>query len=494
MTVLRLAPAMLAAPFAGSVADRFPRRHVLIAVDLGRAGALTIAAILVMSGAPPLTVYLAIAVSALAGTGFEPAKAALLPTLARTPEQLTAANALSATIESAALTVGPALGGLLLAIASVQVVLFTLVAASLVSSLLIRRIQPEREREPRGAESGGVLRRSLAGFETIGRDHVLRTVVGLFALQMLAFGVLNVFIVAIAFDELHIGASGVGWLSAAAGVGGILGGLLTVNLAGRRLAGPFGLGMLLLGGAYLLIGAFANEPIALLGLVLMNVGGCYVDISTFTLLQRAVEEAVLARAFSVIGTIIVGALLVGGAIAPALISGVGLSGALAVTGGLVLAGIAAALPALRRIDAAAPSPLDELALLHGLALFDTLPVPVLERLASDLGEQRAGDGQSIITQGEPGEDYYIIREGRVEVLVDGRSVTTLGPGEAFGEIALLLDVPRTATALARGEVRLLRLSRDAFLTAVTGHDETHRAGDALAYGLLARAQPVTMTY
>jgi MFS family permease len=493
MMVLRLVPALLAAPFAGALADRFQRRHILIALDIARAGAQTGAGILVMAGAPPLTVYLAISVSGLASIGLEPARAALLPNLAKTPEQLAAANALGATIESAGVTAGPALGGLVLAVSSVQVVLFTFAAASLLSALLASRIQGERERKTRDVEPGGVLRRSLAGFETIGRDHTLRIVVGVFALQMLAFGLLSVFVVAIALQELHIGDSGLGWLYAASGLGGILGGLLTVNLAGRVLATPLSLGMILIGGGYLMIGFVANEPIALLAMLLISLGGCYVDISTFTLLQRAVDEAVLARAFSVISTTVVSALLVGGALAPGLISVLGLRAAFAAVGVVVLAGIGLALPALRRIDAVAPAPLDGLAILRGLALFDKLPVPVLERLASDLREQTVADGQSIITQGEPGEDYYIILEGSVETLVDGRSITTLGAGEAFGEIALLLSVARTATVLARGEVRVALLAREAFLAAVTGHDESHREGLVIANGLLSRAQPAAMT-
>jgi MFS family permease len=494
MTVVRLTPAILGAPFAGALADRFPRRHVLIAVDLSRAGAQTVAGLLVIGGAATLTVYIAIAFSSLATTGFEPAKAALLPTLAKTPEQLTASNALGATIESFGLTVGPALGGLVLAVSSVQVVIFTFVGASLVSAFLVWRIKRERPREPGPSEPGGVLRRSLAGFETIGRNHMLRTVVGVFAVQMLAFGLLNVFLVTIALQELHIGDAGAGWLTAALGLGGILGGALTVSLAGRKLAGPLGFGMLLLGGAYLLIGAFSSEPLALLAMLAMSVGGCYVDIATFTLLQRAVDEAVLARAFSVIGTIIVGALLLGGALAPVFISAVGLRGALAMTGGLVLASIAVALPALRRIDAAAPSPIDNLALLRGLPLFSMLSVPVLERVAGDLRERHARQGEAIITQGEAGEGYYILVEGTVEVLVDGLSVTSLGPGEAFGEIALLLDTPRTATVLARGAVRLTSLERDAFLAAIAGQEDACRAGQALAHSLLSRAQPATMTF
>ncbi len=494
MTVLRLTPALLAAPFAGALADRFPRRPVMIVADLGRAAAQTAAAILVISAAPPLTVYLAIAGSGLAGCAFEPAKAALLPALAQTPQQLTAANALGATIESIGITVGPALGGLLLGISSVQVVLLTFAAASVVSAALVSRIdgEPGRNREQR--ERGGVLRRSLAGFETIARDHALRTVVGVFAVQMLAFGLLNVFVVDIALQELRIGASGTGWLLTAAGVGGIAGGVATVSLAGQRLAASLGLGMALIAGGYFLLAAFASVPVALAAILLTNLGGCYVDVATFTLLQRAVDESVLARAFSVIGTIIVGALLLGGVIAPLLIAATGLSRALALSGATVLGCIALALPALRRIDSAAPRPLDGLMLLRGVSLFSVLSVPVLERLAGELQDQRNAAGDAIVTQGDPGDSYFIIAQGTAEVFVDDRSITVLGPGDAFGEIALLLDRPRTATIVARDDIHLGRLDRDVFLMVVVGDDEVRRAGTDIANGLLARARPSTMTF
>jgi MFS family permease len=492
MTVLRLTPAMLFAPFAGALADRYPRRAVLICAELGRAGAQSLAAVLIISGAPPVSVYLAVAASSLVGTAFEPAKAALLPSLATTPEQLTAANALGATIESTGLTLGPALGGALLVVSSPQVVLLVFAGACVGSALLITRIDREESREPEHTGFLAVARRSLAGFTTLAGDRTLRIVVGVFSMQMLAFGVLNVFIVTIALKELHIGAGGTGALNTAAGVGGIIGGVLTINLAGRRLTTPLGFGMAVLGGAYLLAGAFSNEPVALLAICCMNLGGWYVDIATFTLLQRAVDEKVLARAFSVIGTIIVGALLVGGAVAPALISALGLREALAATGGAVLLCIASALPALRRIDAAAPRPLDGLALLRGLPLFSALPVPVLERLAADLQDESFDDGQEIVAQGAPGDDYFIISEGEAEVRVDGRPITRLAAGEGFGEIALLLDSPRTATVLARGEIRVVRLKRDQFLGAVTGHEPTREAGHALASSLLSRARPASM--
>jgi cAMP-dependent protein kinase regulator len=71
-------------------------------------------------------------------------------------------------------------------------------------------------------------------------------------------------------------------------------------------------------------------------------------------------------------------------------------------------------------------------------------------------------GQEIVRQGEPGDAFYAVRSGQVEVEEDGRAVTVLGPGSFFGEVALLLDVPRTATVRARTPVRVFRLERDGF--------------------------------
>lgn len=72
----------------------------------------------------------------------------------------------------------------------------------------------------------------------------------------------------------------------------------------------------------------------------------------------------------------------------------------------------------------------------------------------------------MVRQGEPGEDFYLIAEGALEVTIDGRPVRRLEPGEGFGEIALLRDVPRTATVTASRESILYALGRRPFLTAM----------------------------
>jgi predicted MFS family arabinose efflux permease len=489
MTAVRLAPTVIAAPFAGLLADRYARRRVIVGIELTRALAQTLAALLVLEHSAPVGVYLAVALASLADTGVDPARAALLPSLARTPQQLTAANALEATVDGAALTLGPAIGALLLSFSSVQVVLFASTGAALAAVLLVARIDGEALGHAVVSGFRQSVRQSLAGFGTIARDRTLRVVVGLFAAQMLAFGLLLVFVVAIPLEELHTSASGVGWLNAAAGVGAICGGLLTVTLTGAGLTRPLAIGMCLISLGYALVAAFAVEPIAFAALLTMNLGACYVDVATFTLLQRAVPQDVLARAFSVVQTIIVTALLAGGLIAPALISALGLRGALAVTAAAVLACIGFAYPALRRIDASAGAPLEPLGVLRKLALFRTLPAPVLERLAAGLLEREAARGEEVVTQGRPADGYYVVRAGSAEVLVDGARVATLGPGDGFGEVALLLDSPRTATVRALEHIQLGYLDRELFLATVSGHDESREAGSALAQAALARSSP-----
>ena len=77
-------------------------------------------------------------------------------------------------------------------------------------------------------------------------------------------------------------------------------------------------------------------------------------------------------------------------------------------------------------------------------------------------------GTRVIRQGDPGDRFYIVTRGRLAVEVDGRVMATLSDGDQFGEIALLRNVPRTATVTAIEPTELLALGRDAFLAAVTG--------------------------
>jgi CRP-like cAMP-binding protein len=112
-------------------------------------------------------------------------------------------------------------------------------------------------------------------------------------------------------------------------------------------------------------------------------------------------------------------------------------------------------------------------------MFAPLPVLTLERLARRFVPVSAAPGTWIIRQGEAGDRFYVVESGEVEFSVDDRVIRTEGAGAFFGEIALLRDIPRTASVRAVTEVRLLGLARDPFVEAVTGQPASRRTADAL---------------
>jgi len=144
-------------------------------------------------------------------------------------------------------------------------------------------------------------------------------------------------------------------------------------------------------------------------------------------------------------------------------------------------------PRLNAIDRAAEVPVERLELLRGNAIFAPLPAPTLEQLADALEEVRPTAGEEIVRQGAPGDRFYLVKEGTLEVHVDGRRVQVLGPGESFGEIALLRDIPRTATVRARTEAKLWALERGEFLDAVSGHARSQASAEEVAVARLGTA-------
>ncbi|MBA2332176.1 MAG: MFS transporter, partial [Actinobacteria bacterium] len=121
VAVIRLLPSAIAAPIVAVAADRFPRVWVMVAADLIRVPLMLLAALTILWEGPAPLVYAAAGVASV-GTAFRPAQAALMPSLARDPEELSAANVASSTVESVGSFLGPALGGLLLAATSAEIV------------------------------------------------------------------------------------------------------------------------------------------------------------------------------------------------------------------------------------------------------------------------------------------------------------------------------------------------------------------------------------
>jgi MFS family permease len=485
--LLRVLPAVIASPFAASLGDRYARERVLVAVNVARTLAIAFAAALAFADAPPVTVYLLAGVVGMLQSIFRPTQSALLPLLARTPEELTASNLVLTTIEALGIFLGPAVGGLLLAATSTDTVLAVSSVAFLLSALLVSRIHVSREaeqtfsREPWG-------QRMFAGFTTIWRDPGLRVIVVLYGAQTLVAGALNVLIVVTALELLDIGEAGIGFLNSAVGIGGLAGGFAAAALVGRRrLASDFGIGLVLWGVPIALIGIYPQPPVALILLGVVGVGTILVDVSGITLLQRSVPDEVLSRVMGVVQSVFVGTLGLGAILAPLLIEGLGVRGALVATGALLPVLAAFWWRRLSTMDEAGPE--RQLALLERVPLFRPLPLPTLEQLAGSLLPVHVAKGETVFREGEHGDRFYIVDSGEVVVSIDGKPVNRLGRGGYFGEIALLRDVPRTATVTAETDTELQALERDEFIAAVTGHAPSADVADAVIASRLGGLRP-----
>ena len=486
--VIRVLPAFVAAPFAGVLGDRYRREVLLVILSFIRAGFMAATAAVLFAGGPSWLVYALSGGVALMASTVRPMQSALLPQLAKTPEELTAANLVLTTVESSGIFLGPALGGLLLAATNPQTVFAAATVGFVVASLLLVGIKVEAPAE-RLAE-GGFMRQFLGGFQAIARDRNLALIVSLYGIQTLVAGALNVLIVVASLELLDLGESGVGFLNSAVGVGGLLGAIAAFALVGRqRLASDFGLGLVLWGIPIALIGVFPNPPIALILLAIVGVGNTVVDVAALTLLQRTVPDEVLTRVFGVVQSVFIGTVGLGAIIAPLAIEVVGIRWALVLTGALLPLSAGLTWRKITTLDAEVIAPTKEIALLRSIPLFKPLPASTIDQVASSLIPVSATAGTEIVRKGDHGDRFYVIASGEVEVVSLGEEVATLGSGDHFGEIALLRDVPRTATVRAKSDVELYALERDEFLSAVTGHPASAEAADAVVASRLAGLRP-----
>jgi MFS family permease len=477
----RWVAAAIASPFAAILGDRYDRRWVMAGSDIARAVLIAGAALAVFADALPIVIYVIAGGVSVVATAFRPAEAALIPSLARTPEELTAANVAASTIESVGIFGGPAIGGLLLAAAGTGVVFLVTGGAMLWSAFLIARIRPGIVVEDSGErEPVSVLDELLAGFRAIAHERRTRFLVGLFSAQTFVDGMLSVLIVVIALKLLDTGQAGVGFLNSAVGVGGLLGALAAAALVGRRRqAADFGLGIFIWGVPIALVAIWPNQAFVLVLLAVVGIGNTIVDVSGMTLLQRSAPDDVLARVFGVLESVLLLAGALGAVAAPLLLNWLGTRGALIVAGSLLPLVVIPAWPRLNAIDRAAEVPVERLELLRANPIFAPLPASTLEQLAHALEELPASAGEEIVRQGEPGDRFYLIKHGGFDVYIDGEPVQSLDTGDSFGEIALLRNVPRTATVRARTEAVLYALDRRHFLAAVTGFGPSLSAAEGI---------------
>ena len=484
---LRLVPAALIAPFAGLLADRYRRERVLLVTNLLRVVLIGAAAICVFLDAPSAVVYALAIAAAIVTTPVRSAQAALTPSLARSPSELTAANAVASTVESLALFVGPALAGLLLAVASTATVFALTAGLVALSTLFVVRIRAPESKRRRELEASTIVSEALVGFRTVAREPTLRVLVGLFTAQTFVAGAAQVYLVVSAIELLDLGEAGVGYLNSAMGIGALIGGVLAFSLTGaRRLSPAFMLGVVLWGVPLIVLGIWHSLAPALILFALLGIGNSLVDVAAFTLVQRAVPDEILARVFGVIQMLWLGSVGIGAIVAPVLINWLGLDEALIVTGALLPALVLLLWRKVARIDAAAAPPdIEELRILGSVPIFAPLPGMMLEHLAGRLVPLRLEPGTVVVREGDPGDRFFIVADGTVEVSEYGRAIAELGAGGYFGEIALIRDVARTATVTTKSQTILYALDRDDFLAAVTNHAPSAEAAEEVVSSRLA---------
>ena len=476
--LVRMLPAALVAPFAATLGDRFRRERFLVVVSLAGSAALGGSAAAYFFSRSELIVFALAGVVGVTSTIFRPALQATLPSLARTPEELIAANGATSTLESLGTLLGPLVAGVLVSVANAGVVFLVASGALLVAAGLVQRVQVEGRIHVIAAAGMPRPRELLAGgFRAVVSAPTTRLLVVLTTAQSFIRGCLNVLIVVGAFRLLGAGAGAVGYLTAAVGVGGLIGAFGALSLKGRRLAVPFGVSLVFWGLPIVLVAAWPNVAAAVFLLAVVGAANSVEDVAVFTLFQRIVPDDVLTRVLGIVWGLAMGAIAIGSVAATGIVALVGSRTAFVVVGAILPLVTLIVWRQLVRIDREMLPPADELAIVEGVPMFAPLSIAAKEHMAARLVEVPVTAGEVVIRTGEAGDRFYMVADGALEVTNGVRAEARRG--DFFGELALLRDIPRTATVIATTRSRLYALERDDFLAAVTGHSAVRAAGDAV---------------
>ena len=484
VAVAQLAPAAVVAPVAASLADRRSPVVMLAGGYLAQVAGMAGTAAAIGAGAP-LAAYAAAVFASTAVTTTRPAQSALIPSLAATPDQLTAANVVAGWLEAAGAAAAGLLVGVLISLAGVGSVFAACAGLGLAAALLVAGLRAPSLAAETEAEADTSTAGVAEGLRLAVRQPRLRLMLALLTADAVVVGALDLLVVILALTVLGRPPSWAGYLEFAFGAGAVLAATVSALLVGRRLGGPILAAALGLSGALAVIAFGPGLAGTVILLAVAGAGHLLLEVATRTLLQRSVPPRLIGRIFGVLEGFTMAGLAIGVLLVPAL----------AHLGGsrLAVLGVAAVLPlaavaggrAVFRLDAGTAVPVVEIALLRSLPLFAELPAPAIEGLAAALRPVRLEAGAVLIRQGDPGDAYFAIAAGELDAEQDGHFLGRYGRGDGVGEIALLRAVPRTATVTAHTAATVYQLDRDLFLTAVLGHAPTRRQAEDIAAARLA---------
>ncbi len=487
----RLLPYVFLSIPAGIVGDRFDRRYVLLVSDLVRAACMVVLAILVSIDGPLWAIAAVAILAACFAPFFYPAFGALLPSLVRDEREFGPANSAWATLDNLAWVVGPGIAGLIIATGGIQIafvinaVSFGVIALLLltlpkaVAAVAEAAVVDPAEIAPADQPAADDPVPSPRGRRTrwIPRDIDLSAVSGVLLLDMLtwfAFGGINILIVILAIDVFDGGDAATGFLSAATGVGGIIGAVASGVLVLRPRLGPaILLGSAAFTAALVLLGVADSLFVAFIAITVASVGHLVLDVVRTTILQRVVPDAFRGRFTGVLMTTSGGAEALGTLVVPIVAVFAGLASVMAFTAVSLLAGAVLAVWLIGRAADVAPGPYDrELRRIARLPIFAGLSRARVEDALRKLAPVLVTAGEIVINQGDEADRFYVIVTGRFDVSraasagSEPQHLRVLGPDSVFGELGLLRREPRSATVRALDEGLLFSMERDAFLSMV----------------------------
>lgn len=485
--VVRYLTPAIVAPFAGVPASRWLPLDVLRAINLGRTVAALGVAAVVATDAPLAALMVMVALEAGIGAFTRPLHMGLLPACASTPEQLVAANVTSSAADGLGTFVGPAIASLVLVSTGPLGAILAVVVIYGLGVLAIARariaIVGHRAMTVGPAK---VLSEIPAVARAVARLPGARLVLVGFAAQTFVRGLLTVLTVVAAIELLGMGEPGVGALNAAMGLGGLIGAGASLSLAGRARLGPaFILALVGWGVPIAPIGLVVHPAVAITAMVAVGLSNAFLDVAGYTLVQRTTPNDARIAVLGVTDGVANLGPAAGGVVAPVLIATIGVQTALVVTGAILPIVGLVLWTSTRTLNEGGPAAARRVELLRAQPLFAPLSLATIEHLAATMTPRHFDASAWLMREGDAGDDYQLIDAGDVEISQGDTVLRTLPAGNGVGEIALVNDVPRTASVRAIGTVEAFSLDRDAFLEAVTGHAASHAAARTVARDRLA---------